>query len=92
MKIAVTLGFAPHQVRQWPHADVIALMAYDQVEPFGAVRDNWHMAVQAQLFCAANTAKGKRPPALDAFMYKDPGEVREQNARSFIDFLRSKKK
>jgi len=67
-------------------------MAYDQIEPFGTVRDNWHMAVQSQIFCSAHTKKGRRPPELKAFMYKNPELQREDNAKSFITFLRSKKK
>lgn len=66
-------------------------MAYDGLEPFGALRDNWHMAVQAQLFCSVHTRKGRRPPDVKDFIYQSPDDRREQNARRFVDFLRSKK-
>jgi len=92
MKVAVTLGYPPHVVKSWPHSDIIKLAAYDQIEPYGSMRDNWHMAVIAQLFCAANTRRGRKPPDLKSFFYQDPTSTREQNAKTFTSFLRAKAK
>lgn len=67
-------------------------MAYDTLEPFGAIRDNWHMAVQASLFSAAHTPKGKQPPSPSEFIYKTPEERAETNKQTFLSFLKSKAK
>lgn len=89
-KLAVTLGRAPSEIRRLPYSDLIELMAYDYLEPFGAVRDNWHMAVQAQMFAAAHTKKGRTPPKIQEFMYQHPEDKRETNARGFMTWLNAK--
>lgn len=86
----MSLGFAPSQVRQWPHKDIVDLIAYDRIEPFGSVRDNWHMAVQAQMFAAAHGRKGHKPPPLSEFMYKSPEENRKQKHQQFFSKLRQR--
>ena len=67
-------------------------MAYDRLDPFGASRDNWHMAVQAQMFAAVHTRRGVKPPSVHDFLYQAPEEKREKNAQSFLSFLRAKAK
>lgn len=86
------MGFAPHQVKQWPNQDIIDLMAYDSIQPFGAIRDNWHMAVMAHLFSAAHTRKGQKPPDIKDFIYKTPEEAKAEKHQSFFAMLRAKAK
>lgn len=92
MKLAVTLGFAPHQIRQWPNEDIVALMAYDHLEPFGSIRDNWHTAIQMQLMAAVHTPRGKAVPSASEFLYELPEEKVERNAKTFLALLKSKVK
>lgn len=87
MKLSVTLGVAPSVVRNWPRKDIIDLIAYDQLEPFGAWRDNWHSAIIANLLCQIYKKKGAQVPPIEAFMYKHPDDKKQQNLDSFIAML-----
>ena len=84
------MGVAPSVIRQWPHRDLVELFELYKQEPFGPVRDNWHMATLAQLFSSANTRKGRGRPRIDQFMFKDKKSNTLQNNQSFLDFLGAK--
>ena len=63
------------------------LKQYFAIEPFGAQRDNWHMATMANLYVSAHTKQGRRAPGVADFMYKDSKSREQSNNQSFIDFL-----
>lgn len=63
-------------------------LAYYQLEPWGAWRDNWHAAQIAKLVYDAN--RGKHPTVkLSAFMYEDAERKAKNAARTFIANLES---
>ena len=53
---------------------------YEKLEPFGAWRDNWHMAVLASLLANIHRDPKKRPEPVSPseFMYVD-SETRKEN-------------
>jgi len=57
-------------------------------EPFGAWRDNWHMAQLAALYGQVHAKPGASIKPAD-FMYKTEGQRKDENARAFINALRS---
>jgi len=63
------------------------LKQYFAIEPFGAQRDNWHVATLSNLFASVHTKKGRRAPSVADFMYKDSKSRERENNQSFIDFL-----
>lgn len=63
-------------------------MAYYQLEPWGAWRDNWHAALLAKLIYDVN--RGKHPAAkMKDFMYSDAEVKAHADARTFIARLDS---
>ena len=59
-------------------------MAYYNIEPFGANRDNWHMATMASLYASAHTQKGKQSLTTDDFMFKDPETEKINHIREMM--------
>ena len=68
------------------------LKKYYQMEPFGAVRDNWHMAVLASQFASAHTGKGRTPPKMSAYFYKDKTKQEDEQSNNFLTFLQANAK
>ena len=62
------------------------------MEPFGAVRDNWHMAVLASQFASAHTGKGRTPPKMSAYFYKDKTKQEDEQSNNFLNFLQANAK
>lgn len=54
---------------------------YDRLEPFGAWRDNWHMAVLTSIVANANRDPKKRPTPFSPseFFYRD-AETQQRDA------------
>lgn len=42
---------------------------YAALEPFGQERDNWHMAVLAQMYASVHKGKNKPNPTIKQFMW-----------------------
>jgi hypothetical protein len=63
------------------------LQQYFVIEPFGAQRDNWHMAILASLYGTVHKRKGRSAPSMADFMYKDEKSREQKNNQSFLDFL-----
>ena len=68
------------------------LKKYYQIEPFGAVRDNWHMAVMASQFASAHTGKGKSAPRMSNYFYKDKAKQENEQSDSFLTFMQANSK
>ena len=68
------------------------LKKYYQIEPFGAVRDNWHMAVMASQFASAHTGKGRTPPKMSNYFYKDKTKQEDDQSNNFLTFLQANAK
>lgn len=88
----VQTGRSREEILSWPHKDIVELMAYDQIEPFGAWRDNWHMAVIAQMYCSVHTKKGHKAPPMKEFFFTDPDSKSKTETRLFFSRLSAKAK
>jgi hypothetical protein len=66
-------------------------MAYDQIEPFGDLRANWHSAMIAHIIAKANTSKKHRPPQLKEFMWKSSEERQMENLAEADQFFFNRK-
>lgn len=73
-----------------PAAEVLEWMEYEQIEPFGAWRDNWHTATIAHILANAHRAPHSAPIPFSSFMYRDPREIREEKDQEMIAFMDSK--
>lgn len=58
-------------------------LAYFNLEPFGAWRDNWHAALIAAVIANVNRGKGTAPISVSEFMYQDQeaAERKREDAR-----------
>ena len=54
------------------------------LEPFGEVRDNWHMAVVAHILANANRRPSAPPAKISDFMHVDPETARERREQAVI--------
>lgn len=61
---------------------------YAELEPFGAVRDNWHMGTLAAMYMQVHGKPGSKPTAGD-FMYRSADEQRERQTRATMSALRA---
>jgi len=52
---------------------------YDQMEPFGAIRDNFHTATLCALTANINRKKDREPFTVDDFLFKDQIDQEESN-------------
>ena len=69
-------------------------MAYWQIEPWGAWRDNWHAAQIAALLYNTFRSKKTEPMPLREFMYRDEEARRDDDKRALaakvLSFIRMK--
>ena len=61
---------------------------YERLEPFGAVRDNWHMGTLAAMYMQVHGKPGSKPTAGD-FMYRTADEQRDRQTRATMSALRA---
>jgi len=61
---------------------------YAELEPFGAMRDNWHMGTLASLYMQVHGKPGSKTSA-DDFMYRSADEQRERQTRATMSALRA---
>lgn len=92
-RLAVTFGRFPSELREaGTSQDLTDLMAYWQIEPWGAWRDNWHAAQIAALLYNTYRAKKSEPMPLREFMYRDEETKRDDAKRSLaakaLSFIR----
>jgi hypothetical protein len=59
---------------------------YEKLEPFGAIRDNWHMGTLAALYMQVHGKPGRKVSA-DDFMYRTIDEQRDRQTRQTIQGL-----
>jgi hypothetical protein len=51
---------------------------YERLEPFGAIRDNYHAAMIATILANAHRGPRRAPVKMDEFFYVDPETRRER--------------
>lgn len=85
------MGVPPHEIDGWPARDLADLMQYDQIQPFGDERANWHAAIIAQLLAAIHTPKERRAPGIADFMYRDIREKVAEEEEQTLAFFRAMK-
>jgi hypothetical protein len=66
----LALGKSVREIETLPARELDEWTAFYAMEPFGAIRDNWHAAVIACITANAYRAKGKAFSIQD-FMYED---------------------
>jgi len=59
-------------------------MAYYNIEPFGAIRDNWHMARLGSLYASVHTPRGRPSMTSDDFMFKDPATTQRDHIKTMM--------
>lgn len=64
-------------------------MAYYELEPFGATRDNMHSAQIVSLLYNVNKRKGAPPKESSDFLFKDEYTRRQDDTGDFMAGLRS---
>lgn len=64
-------------------------MAYFELEPFGAGRDNMHSAQIASLIYNSHRSKRAKPLETTDFMFKDEYSRREHETTNFLAGLRT---
>lgn len=70
--------------------ELLGWMQYDQIEPFGSARDNWHMAVLASLYANRTRAQHDAAVSVADFMFSD-AETRAMVAElRLVAFMDSK--
>lgn len=67
-------------------------MEYERLEPFGALRDNWHTAMLATILANAHRDPKKPPVRMSEFFYQDPDTVEEKNNVETLECLRAMKR
>jgi hypothetical protein len=65
-------------------------IAYDNIEPFGAIRDNIHAGIIAAM--VGNPYKKGKPLSPVDFLLKDPEEQREKETAKFFNWLKASAK
>ncbi len=63
--------------------------SFEQEEPFGAWRDNYHTAMICTLICNALRGRGDRMRKLSDFMYQSPETHREATDSAAVAFFDS---
>lgn len=82
-RLALALGYTLEELNsRLSSSELTQWMAYYQLEPWGAWRDNWHTAILAKLTFDVN--RGKQPPVkMDKFMFSDAELDAEKKAKQF---------
>lgn len=73
-----------------PASELLEWMEYESLEPFGAIRDNWHSATIAHILANVHRDPKKPPIAFSDFMYRDHQSIQEEKARALIAFMDSR--
>jgi hypothetical protein len=71
-------------------AEFLEWMEYDNLEPFGAWRDNWHASMIASILANANRKPGTAPIKMSEFMYVDAETTKEKRDAEMLAFLEGK--
>lgn len=78
---------SPSEIESWSARDLADFMEYDQLQPFGSERDNWHAALIAQIIAAAHTARNRKPPSVKDFMFVDEQTRQEDKVVEMDQFF-----
>lgn len=62
---------------------------FEELEPFGQWRDNWHAALIAYILASAHRDPKKRAPELADFFYKDPQTVADERDAQTVAMFRN---
>lgn len=62
-------------------------MEYARLEPFGQLRDNWHMAVIASILASAYRDPKKQAAKFSDFFYTDEDTAREEKDKALMKFF-----
>ena len=62
-------------------------MEYSRLEPFGAIRDNWHAALIASILANAYRDPKRPPPKFKDFFYVDEDTAQEDKDKEIFKFL-----
>ncbi len=89
-KLSVTLGVPIFEVERWPASVISGYAQYDELEPFGPWRDNFHSAQIASVLCQVNTPKGKKSPGVADFMYQSRKERDIDSTMETLNRLRAR--
>jgi hypothetical protein len=71
-------------------AELLEWMEYENIEPFGAWRDNWHTSIIASILANANRKSGSAPIKMADFMYVDSETTKERRDAEMLAFLEGK--
>lgn len=68
-------------------AELVEWVAYYELEPFGARRDNWHAGIIAALLANIHRAKGAKAVSPSDFLLEDPGERAKKRTQTAIQHM-----
>lgn len=68
-------------------AEFAQWVAFHELRPWGAQRDNWHHAQTQALLYNINRGKAQSAVKVSDFMYKDEGTRRRESFEAFRQFL-----
>jgi len=81
-----------HEILEWPAWEVSTYLAYDQLEPFGEFRANWHAALTAYILAKVNTPANKAAPQFKDFFWRDEETRRDESTQHVMAMFRALKK
>jgi hypothetical protein len=77
---------------EWPAWEIQAYQEYDNLEPFGEFRANWHAALIAYILAKVNTPANKAQPQFQDFFWQDEDTRREKTTEHVLAMFRAAKK
>lgn len=72
-----------------PASEFQEWQTYFFIEPFGAMRDNYHSAQIAHILANQNRPKNKRPIPFSNFFYSDPEDKKRKKADRLASMFRA---
>jgi len=60
---------------------------YEELEPFGQLRDNYHAAMVAHILANAHRGPNRPPVPFSQFFYVDRKTQQERNDRAMVEFM-----
>lgn len=63
---------------------------YEELEPFGQIRDNYHAAMVCHILANAHRGRNSQPVPMSNFFYVDRQTRQEQEERAMVAFMDSK--
>jgi len=85
----LALGKTVEELGQMSSNEFTYWLAYNELEPFGAERDNYHVAMLASIYINSRRSKGSTKVSPKDFMYKDIETARELKTNSFVGSIQA---